>query len=396
MHVPKYRKNGDGRAFVEHQTRRTYLGIWGTPESKRAYRDFLTTIFAEPAELVVPDRVKVAEVLLHYLDWAESYYQSNGVPSQEFLNVRSALGDFVELFGEQEARTIGPRYLLQLQDALVEAGYARTTINGRVSRVKRALRWCASREIIPGSVAESIWTVDGLHKGRTKAREPSPVKPVPAEVVAATLPFLSPVVAGMVQVQYLCGMRPQDVCAMRLIDIDRSSSVWIYRPESHKNAWRGKELIKAIPPAAQQLIQPFLDRPDDAYLFSPRESITWWNQQRSRRTKQFPCEVRSVENRKKLTMKRRGGRPLSTRYSTCSYGKSIVVAVEKANKAGASLPMWHPNQLRHSIATKLRKLLGQQAAQAWLGHAKIDTTALYAEVHEDELKQISERLSASE
>lgn len=396
MRVPKYRKNGDGRAFVEHQTQRTYLGIWGTPESKRAYRHFLLTIFEEPVQIVVPARAKIAEVCLQYLDWAETYYQIDGVPSQEFLNVRSALGDFVDLFGNRPASELGPRLILKLQDALVEADYARTTINGRVSRVKRALRWCASREIIPGSVAESIWTVDGLHKGRTRAREPKPVKPVPAEVVAATLPFLSPIVAAMVQVQYLCGMRPQDVCAMRLMDIDRSSSIWIYRPESHKNTWRGKELIKAVPPAAQQLLEPFLDRADDVYLFSPRESIAWWNQQRSRKTRQFPCEIRAVEKRKKLTMKRRGGRPLSSRYSTCSYGKSIVVAVEKANKAGASVPVWHPNQLRHSIATKLRKLLGQQAAQAWLGHAKIDTTALYAEVQEDELRQISERLSASE
>ena len=40
---------------------------------------------------------------------------------------------------------------------------------------------------------------------------------------------------------------------------------------------------------------------------------------------------------------------------------------------------WHPHQLRHTVATKARKLYGLEAAQIILGHSKADVTQLYAE-----------------
>jgi integrase len=39
-----------------------------------------------------------------------------------------------------------------------------------------------------------------------------------------------------------------------------------------------------------------------------------------------------------------------------------------------------PGQLRHAFATAVRKRFGLDAAQASLGHAKADTTTLYAEL----------------
>jgi site-specific recombinase XerC len=43
------------------------------------------------------------------------------------------------------------------------------------------------------------------------------------------------------------------------------------------------------------------------------------------------------------------------------------------------LHRWHPNQLRHSYATRVRKEHGLEAAQVLLGHARADVTQLYAE-----------------
>ena len=45
----------------------------------------------------------------------------------------------------------------------------------------------------------------------------------------------------------------------------------------------------------------------------------------------------------------------------------------------ALLPHWHPNQLRHSKATEIRRQFGLEAAQVVLGHAKADVTQVYAE-----------------
>jgi len=40
---------------------------------------------------------------------------------------------------------------------------------------------------------------------------------------------------------------------------------------------------------------------------------------------------------------------------------------------------WHPHQLRHNAATRLRKHYGLEAAQVILGHSTMDTTEMYAE-----------------
>ena len=40
---------------------------------------------------------------------------------------------------------------------------------------------------------------------------------------------------------------------------------------------------------------------------------------------------------------------------------------------------WHPNQLRHSAGTFLRREFGLEASRVILGHAHINTTEIYAE-----------------
>jgi site-specific recombinase XerC len=43
------------------------------------------------------------------------------------------------------------------------------------------------------------------------------------------------------------------------------------------------------------------------------------------------------------------------------------------------IPHWHPNQLRHTTATKVREQFGLEAAQVVLGHSRADVTQVYAE-----------------
>lgn len=40
---------------------------------------------------------------------------------------------------------------------------------------------------------------------------------------------------------------------------------------------------------------------------------------------------------------------------------------------------WHPNQLRHTFAIRVRKQHGLEAAQVMIGHARADVTQIYAE-----------------
>ena len=57
-----------------------------------------------------------------------------------------------------------------------------------------------------------------------------------------------------------------------------------------------------------------------------------------------------------------------------AYAKAIARACEKGG-----VPHWHPNQLRHTAATKARAQFGLEAAQAILGHSRADVTQVYAE-----------------
>jgi site-specific recombinase XerC len=43
------------------------------------------------------------------------------------------------------------------------------------------------------------------------------------------------------------------------------------------------------------------------------------------------------------------------------------------------VPTWHPNQLRHSAATAIRKHFGLEAVQAVLGHKSLVVSEVYAE-----------------
>lgn len=151
----------------------------------------------------------------------------------------------------------------------------------------------------------------------------------------------------------------------------REHAVWLYLPESHKNSWRNKKLIKAIPKIAQTALEPYLDRDETQHCFSPREALEAIGR----------------------TQGERKSKRIGTKYTTSSYRRGIVYGFEKAEKAGSPITRWTPNQLRHLAATELDGLLGREAAQKWLGHSTIDTTAIYAERQEAELLKLAEQLN---
>jgi integrase len=49
---------------------------------------------------------------------------------------------------------------------------------------------------------------------------------------------------------------------------------------------------------------------------------------------------------------------------------------------------WHPHQLRHSAATRLRKQYGLEAARVVLGHRSAAVAEVYAEIDQTKARQI--------
>jgi integrase len=189
----------------------------------------------------------------------------------------------------------------------------------------------------------------------------------------------------MVQLQRLTGMRPCEVVIMRRRDINQGESVWLYEPFTHKNKWRDHRRLVPLGPKAQEILRPLLGRDADKFLFSPKDAEAWRIQDqaaragKNRKTRIFPCELRSRELRKQKRLSRVRRRAPGEWYDTASYRRAISYAIARARKAGHDVPHWHPNQLRHTCATELRRLHGLEAAQVILGHARADVTQIYAE-----------------
>lgn len=60
----------------------------------------------------------------------------------------------------------------------------------------------------------------------------------------------------------------------------------------------------------------------------------------------------------------------------------------RARAAWRKLHVWHPHQLRHNAATRLRREYGLEAAQVILGHKTLSVTELYAEKNVEAARRI--------
>lgn len=284
-------------------------------------------------------------------------------------------------YGSAESREAYARLSLELaalravREQFVAAGWCRKSVNQQAERVRRVFKWAASEELVPAAVSHALTTVGGLQRGRTPAPESPPVGPVDDAVVEAVLPGLNRHVRGLVEFQRLTGCRPGEACSVRRSDLDTAGAIWVYRPDRHKGSWRGKSRVIAVGPKAQALLQGFFTPDLDAYLFSPRRAVGEVRAERAanRKTPRYPSHMR----RNAAKRKAEPARAPSARYTTRSYSVAVARA---CGKAGAE--HWHPNQLRHTFATRVRKGYGLEAAQVLLGHSKADVTQVYAERNE--------------
>jgi integrase len=348
--------------------RDVYLGPWNSSASRQAYDQVIAEWLAQGRQHPVASiDLTIDDMLARHWLFAEQHYRKNGEPTGELANIRYALRPLQKLYGSTAAAAFGPLKLKAVREQMVLDGLSRRLINQRIGIIRRVFRWAASEELVPSSVVHGLSAVAGFQKGRSAARETSPVQPVPEATVQATLSFLPPVVRAMVQFQQLTGCRPGEVRTIRPQDVDRSSSVWQYRPARHKTEHWDHARVILIGPKAQEVLAPYLNRRPDAYCFSPAESevVRAAERRRLRKTRVQPSQV---DRSKPCAMKRPG-----KLYSRVSYQRAITRACDRAD-----VPHWTPNQLRHLAATKIRAAYGLEAAQVILGHSKADVTQIYA------------------
>jgi len=406
--TPKYRcqKTPNGkRAFIELDGRRVYLGVHGSDEIKAAYHRLLAEWTANGYRRTRRDPdLTVVELIEGYWQHAQNYYQRDGKPTDEVAKIRATLRPLRELYGTTIAASFGPTALKAVRQRFIDRGHTRRHVNQCVGVIRRVFRWGVENELVPATVFHGLQAVVGLKYGRTPAREPDGVKPVPDATVDATLPSFTPTLRAMVELQRHTGMRPGELVIMRSCDIDTSGKVWVYTPLRHKTQYRGRARQVFMGPKAQALLKPWLRRELEAYIFSPKQSETERRERmHAERVTPSSCGNNPGTNRVKAPKRQPGDR-----YSTHGYGNAIAYACDRAFPPPAQLAKrkdethkewlarltkeekkrlrqwrrdhsWSPNQLRHTYATNVRREHGLEAAQVLLGHAACDVTQIYAE-----------------
>ena len=224
------------------------------------------------------------------------------------------------------------------------------------------VKWAVSQETLSATVLLALQSVPALKRGRSIARETNRVVAAPSISIDQAKQFLPPSICAMIDLQIFTAMRPQEVCGMRLIDIDMSDKeVWVYEPAMHKTAYRGTRRIIYLGPKCQAIIKPFLNRQATENLFTPAEAKKQMNTKRR-------GDVEAPRTNKGYEQK------YHPFYSTPSYRKAVRRACIKAG-----IDIWSPNQLRHYAKDILEKDFGVEIAAAVMGHNDVTTTKLDGE-----------------
>jgi integrase len=248
-----------------------------------------------------------------------------------------------ELYADRPAEQFGPQQLAAVRQRMIDAGWVRASINLHVCRIRTVWRWGVSQGLVPVATLQMLCTLAGLRKGKSAARESQPKAPVSWRQLLAVLRRCRPMIGAMVRLQFLTGMRPGEVCALRPCDLDRSGDVWKYKVRDEA-AKTGNE-VYWLGPRAVAVLAPWLLRAGDSLA------------------------------------------PVFARYSTASYRRHIARC---CREAGVST--FGPHQLRHAHATRVEDLYGREAAQKRLNHTQIKTTSRYTRTADRLVQRIAREM----
>ena len=298
--------------------------------------------------------------------------------------------------GTMDASEFNAKHLKDFMYFLADKKLGLRTINKHAFNVRRIIKWAVPEGLLPGSSYVALQAVQGLKRNQSKAKNPKIVDAVADIYIERTLPYLVEVVADMVRLHRITGMRSTEICIMRPCDIDTTGEIWLYKldPDKHKSGYvTGKPKIIPLGKQAQDIVSKYLKRRLNDYLFKPAEA----DQQR----REFRHQNRKVylSSGNRPGTNRKGTQTFREHYTSDTYKKAIIYAIEMANKlnkndkeAGEYVPYWTPHQLRHNAGYRICQEMGLEAASAFLGHSDMKITERYAHRHLDQAIKVAMRM----
>ncbi len=358
---PKKKHKASGQARIRWRGKDYYLGRFDSPESRVEYAR-LAALFAtapEAAPVKRPESLTVAGMIHAWHADAEKW----SAP-KELAELERAALVLERLYGPTPAAKFGVAELGVVREAMIKGSWlteaeradyrkrklplswAKSTVNHQMGRVKRIFRFAEQMGLVAKGTWEHLRSLRPLRKN--EVRETPKRKPVDEAIVEKTLPHLSLMVASMVRVQLLTGMRPSELCGMTCDKFQPGpDGTLLYRLDEYKSAhlpdaqdWQ----MVVLGPSAQAAILPFLEA-----ARALGGSVFLW---RPRPNKQA-C------------------------YTESGYYQAVVDGCKRAK-----VPPFHVYQLRHAACQRITRLMGSDAARAVLRQRTLDATQHYSN-HQD-------------
>ena len=223
----------------------------------------------------------IAELIKLFLAEVDEIYKA---PSAEPKAFRTSYKELLSHYGVTRAESFTSSDLELIRDKIKDRKKRKITRNTYLKNFQKIMRffqWARDNRKIPSLVLADLQTVNPLasEAGLLKSEIRKPIDP---KFVRVVFPFTRPQIVAMLELQLHIGMRSEEVCLMRLMDIDMSGKAWIYAPSQYKTKRLYKETknpkyIRLIPlgPKCQNILEPFLqNREPDQFLFSPKEAET--------------------------------------------------------------------------------------------------------------------------
>jgi integrase len=270
--------------------------------------------------------------------------------------------------------------------------YTRRGINDNLKQIHAIWGWGVGREVVTHAQAKRLEEVKSLRLGHGFEVPKRPkITSHEFEKVTANV---TTVVADMLRMIWYTAMRPGEVCKMRPFDILRDDpECWIYVPGrdkssvgEHKTTRFGRMRIVPLTAKSQEILnRRITDFRSKNYIFRPVEAIEeMYKKRAANRLTPLSCGNRQGTNRKKDPMIKPG-----ERYTT----NALRIACRRGC-VRASVEPFKPYDLRRSVATGTRSILGKEAAKVLLGHVKTDTTDIYLLEEVQEAMKVAKLLAS--
>jgi hypothetical protein len=135
-----------GRAYVYHQGRREYFGKHGTSAANEAYRRWVATLLLGEKKLAADlaqhdlSRLTLPELSAAYLEWANGYYEKNGLPTTPVGKILRHLKAMLKCHRSTLVDDCGPNTLRTTQKRLIAEGYTRQGVNELVKGIRAVFK----------------------------------------------------------------------------------------------------------------------------------------------------------------------------------------------------------------------------------------------------------------